>query len=109
VTVTAGNLTLGTANPLGGIAGLSIGGAQLGAGTSTGLSAPVTLTGNLTVIAQSSGATQTSLNGPISGTGNINLTTASNSFSGADTKVRFGGAPISPGMSQSAPPTRSTT
>lgn len=78
VTVTAGNLTINNANALGTISGLSIGGAQLGLNSNNAVvSAPITLTGNLSIIAQSSNMLLTSLNGPIDGNGNITFTTVS--------------------------------
>jgi autotransporter-associated beta strand protein len=93
VTVSAGNLTLGNANPLANISGLTIGGAQLGLTTNNAvISAPITLSGNLTVIAQSGAMTLTRLNGAIGGSGNITFTTAANTFDQADTKVTLGGA-----------------
>ena len=93
VTVSGGNLTLGNANPLGNISGLTIGGAQLGLTANNAvISAPITLSSNLTVIAQSGAMTLTRLNGAIGGSGNITFTTAANSFSQADCKVSLGGA-----------------
>jgi fibronectin-binding autotransporter adhesin len=82
VSVTGGNLTLGTANPLGNISSLSIGGARIGCSANNAvIPAPVTLTGNLTVIVQSSG-TLTSLNGAIGGTGNLTFATEDNTLNG---------------------------
>ena len=93
VTVNDGNLTLGTANPLGNISGLTIVGAQLGLNANNAvISAPITLSGSSTVIAQSSSMLLTSLNGPIGGTGNLTFTTVANTLGGVDSKVAIGAA-----------------
>ena len=92
-TLGSGNLTLGHANALGSIRELFIGSAQLGLNSNnTVISAPITLTGNATVVAQSSGMLLTSLNGPIRGTGNLTFTTVSFTLAGADSKVSLGSA-----------------
>lgn len=91
VTVTGGNLTLGISNPLPNISGLSIGGAQIGCSAGNAvISAPVTLTGNLTVFVQNSGVL-TSLNGAIGGSGNLTFATDNNTLNG-NNRVRIGSA-----------------
>jgi autotransporter-associated beta strand protein len=93
VTVSGGNLTLANSNPFANISGLSLGTAQLGLNSNNGLlAAPITLTGNATVIAQSSAMLLTSLNGSIGGTGSMTFTTVANTMGGADSKVLIGAA-----------------
>jgi len=92
-TVNGGNLTLGNANALADISGLTIGGATLGLNANNAvISAPITLNGNLTILAQSSGMLLTSLNGTIRGTGNMTFTTVANTLGSVDSKVSLGGA-----------------
>ncbi len=82
VTVTGGNLTLANVNPLGSISGLTIGGAQIGfSAANSMISAPITLTGNLTAIIQNNNVLG-SLNGVIGGTGNITFLTGNNTLNG---------------------------
>lgn len=91
VSVTAGNLTIGTINPLGNISGLSIGGATLGCSANNAvISAPITLTGNANIMTQASGIL-TSLNGAIGGTGNVTFNTGNNTLNG-DNRVSLGAA-----------------
>jgi fibronectin-binding autotransporter adhesin len=92
VTVNGGNLTLGNANPLGNISGVTIGGATLGYNVNNAaISAPITLAGNVTVKVQNSVALLMSLNGGIGGTGNMTFATGDNTLSG-DNKVSLGAA-----------------
>ena len=90
--VNAGALNLGTATPLANISGLTLGSVQLGYQVNNAvISAPITLSGSVTVIQNSSGALLASLNGPIGGTGNMTFTTNVSTMNG-DNKVSLGAA-----------------
>lgn len=92
VTVNDGALNLGIANPLPTIRGLTIGGATLGYQANNAvISAPIKLSGNVTVIQNSVGAVLASLNAPITGSGNMTFATGDATMNN-DNKVSLGAA-----------------
>ena len=89
VAVNGGNLSLSNNTPLGGISGLSIGGATLGFNTSgLSLAAPITLTGSAQFRVQTAGALA-NLDGAIGGTGNVTFGTGPNTLAG-DNRISLG-------------------